>query len=68
MSIRHSDLESRFKAEKYFTLVFFDRPQLFDDRRRLLDRTDKKNLRSINGEIFYRINDRVCYAFTEHFR
>jgi hypothetical protein len=68
MSVRHSDLESRFKAEKYFTLVFFDRPQLFDDRRRLLDRTDKKNLRSINGEIFYRITDRVCYAFTGHFR
>lgn len=68
MSIRHKDLESRFKAEKYFTLVFFDRAQLFDDRKRLLDRADKKNLRSINGEIFYRITDRVCYAFTGHFR
>ncbi len=69
ISIRHKDLESSRKVE-YFTLAFFDNPQLFDDKKRLLDKADrkKKSLRSINGEIFYKLTDRVCYAFTGHFR
>jgi len=67
ISIRHKDLATN-KSEKYFTLAFFDNRQPFDEKQRLLDKTNRKNIRSINGEIFYRINDWVCYAFTGHFR
>lgn len=67
ISIRHKELESS-RSVKYFTLAFFDNSQFFDNKRRLLDKQDRKELRKINGEIFYKINDKVCYAVAGSFR
>ena len=68
LSIRHSRLESSIKKNKYFTLAFFESPQPFDERGRLLDKADKKKPRRINGAIFYRIDDRVAFAISNNFR
>ncbi len=68
LSVRHKKLEAFLKPEKYFTLAFFDRPQPFDEKQRLLDRQDKKTLRRINGGIFRKINSTVCYAIAASFR
>jgi hypothetical protein len=67
-SVRHRKLESVFRKDKYFTLAFFDFPQPFDKKGRLLDRRDRKQLRRINGAALYRMNDKVAYALTAHFR
>lgn len=68
LSIRHHRLESLFKKDKYFTLAFFENPQPFDEKGRLLNRVNKKELRKINGAIFYRMKDRVAYAINSDFR
>jgi hypothetical protein len=68
ISIRHRQLESFMKGEKYYALAFFNERQTFDNKGRLTDRSEKKRMREINGQIFRRITDRVCYAITGNFR
>jgi hypothetical protein len=68
ISIRHKELESLFKKNKYFTLAFFDVPQPSDTEGRLQDRRNRRNLRKINGANFYRINDKVFYSLSRNFR
>lgn len=68
LSIRHHRLESLFKKDKYFTLAFFNSPQPFDDRGRLLDRSNRKQPRKINGAVFFRMNDSVAFAISNDFR
>ncbi|HZI53864.1 MAG TPA: hypothetical protein VFD56_09185 [Chitinophagaceae bacterium] len=68
ISVRDQKLNRFLKPEKYFTLVFFDQPQPYDERGRLLDSEDLKKNRLINGEIFRRINSTVSYALTGKFR
>ena len=53
---------------KYYTLTFYKQPQYFDAEGRLLDKKNRKKLRIVNNEIFWRINDRVCYTISNHFR
>lgn len=54
--------------KKYYILTFYSQPQHFDSQGRLLDKRTRKRLRKINGEIFYRINDKVCYTISGQFR
>jgi len=68
LSIRHYRLESLFKKDKYFTLAFFDYPQPFDEKGRLLNRANKKELRKINGAVFFRMTNTVAYAMSSDFR
>lgn len=68
ISVRDKKLDAFLRPEKYFTLVFFDQPQPFDDKGRLLDNEDLETMRKINGSIFRRINDRVYYALSGQFR
>ena len=68
LSIRHRKLESAWRKDKYFTLAFFDTPQPFDEKGRLLDRKNKKKIRKINGAVFYKIDEKTGYAITTHFR
>lgn len=68
LSIRHKDLTAKWKDEKYFTLAFFSSKQLFDHKNRLLDKDLDTQKRSINGEIFYKVNDSIAYTYTGHFR
>lgn len=56
------------RREKYFTLVFFDQRQYFDNKGRLLDKEKSRNIKQINGQTFYKINDRVCFTLSGSFR
>lgn len=68
ISVRDKKLDAFLRPEKYFTLVFFDQPQPFDEKGRLLDNEDLEKMRKINGSIFRRINDKVYYALSSQFR
>jgi hypothetical protein len=68
LSIRHYRLESLFKKDKYFTLAFFENPQPFDEKGRLLNRVNKKELRKINGAVLFKMTERVAYAMSSDFR
>ena len=68
ISVRDKKLDAFLRSEKYFTLVFFDQPQPFDDKWKLLDNEDLEKMRKINGSIFRRINDKVYYALSGQFR
>jgi hypothetical protein len=68
MSIKPVALKALFSYKKYYILTYFPQPQYFDDEGRLLDKREMKNLRKINGEIFKRINSKVCYTISGNFR
>lgn len=68
MSMRHRKLKAFLKAEKYFTLAFFDRRQNYDEKGRLLDKIDRKNIFKINGGVFRKLTDRVSYSVSGNFR
>lgn len=68
MSIKAVALKSPFSYQKYYTLTYFPQPQYFDSAGQLLDKRKLRRLRKINGEIFKRINDKVCYTITGNFR
>jgi hypothetical protein len=68
ISVRDKQLEAFLQPEKYFTLAFFDQPQLYDEKGRLLDNEDLTKNRLINGAVFRKVNDRVCYALTGKYR
>ncbi len=68
VSIKPVALNSPFSYKKYYTLTYFPQPQYFDSAGQLLDKRRLRRLRKINGEIFKRINDRVCYTISGNFR
>jgi len=68
MSIKPVALKAPFSYAKYYVLTYFPQPQYFDREGRLLDKRRMRRLRKINGEVFKRINNKVCYAVTGHFR
>ncbi len=67
LSLRHNKLGSNRK-EKYFTVAFFDQPQFFDNKGRLLDKENSRTIRKINGQVFYKINNRACFTLSGTFR
>jgi hypothetical protein len=68
MSIRPVALKAPFSYKKYYILTYFRVPQHFDSEGRLLDKRKLRKLREIHGEIFRRINDKVCYTISETYR
>lgn len=68
MSIRPVSLHLPFTSEKYYILTFYSQPQYFDSEGRLLDNRRQRKLRKVNGDIFHKINDKVCYAVSGSFR
>ncbi len=68
MSIKPVAINAVFSYKKYYTLTYFQQPQYFDSTGKLLDRKKLQTLRKINGEIFKRINDKVCYTISGKFR
>lgn len=68
ISVRDKKLTAFLKPEKYFTLAFFDQPQPYDEKERLLDNEDLSKNRLINGAVFRRVNDKVSYALTGKYR
>jgi hypothetical protein len=68
MSIKPVALKAPFSYAKYYVLTYFPQPQYFDREGRLLDKRRMRRLRKINGDVFKRINSKVCYSITGHFR
>ena len=68
MSIRPKAFGTFFANKKYYTLTFYKQPQYYDAEGRLLDKRNRKHVRIVNNEIFWRINDKVCYTVINHFR
>ena len=68
MSIKPVALKPLFSYAKYYVLSYFPQPQYFDSEGRLLDKRKLRRLRKINGEVFKRINSKVCYSIAGHFR
>ena len=68
MSMRPLAVQVPFGSEKYFILTFYNQPQYFDADGRLEVNRRQRQLRKIDGQIFHRINDKVCYAISERFR
>jgi len=68
MSIKPVALKRPFAYSKYYVLTYFEQPQYFDSQGRLLNKRKLNELRKINGEIFKRINNKVCYTISGKFR
>lgn len=68
MSMRPVFFDMALAKRKYYTLTFYKQKQYYDTEGRLLDKKNTRLLRIINNEIFWRINDRVCYTISNHFR
>ena len=68
ISIKPVALHSLFSYKKYYILTFYAQPQHYDSEGRLLDKRKLRRLRKINGEVFHRINDKVCYTISGQFR
>lgn len=68
ISMRPVALSKPFTNKKYYVLTYFSQPQYFDSEGKLLVKKQRKRVRKINGEIFRRINDKVCYTIAGRFR
>lgn len=68
MSIRSKSWSFPLIDKKYYILTYYSQPQYYDNEGRLLDRRTRRRLRRINKDIFYRINDKVCYTVSNLFR
>lgn len=68
MSIKPVALNAPFSYKKYYILTYFSQPQYFDSAGNLLDKKKLRRLRKIKGEVFKRINDKVCYTISGNFR
>lgn len=66
--VRQFSIFPPMQKRKYYLFNFYRQPQYYDTEGRLLDKRKLKQLRKINNEIFYRINDRVCYTISDKFR
>jgi hypothetical protein len=68
LSIRPKMFDLLFNSKKYYTLTFYNQPQYYDNEGRLLDKRYRNKLRKINSEIFWRINNKVCYTVSNRYR
>lgn len=68
ISIKTSASRSLFGYKKYYILTYFPQPQYFDEHGRLMLRRKRKEIHKINGGIFKRINDKICYTISEQYR
>ena len=68
ISMRPVELSKPFTNKKYYIITYFSQPQYFDNEGKLLVKKQMKRTRKINGEIFWRINDKVCYTISARFR
>ena len=68
ISMRPVGLSKPFTNKKYYILTYFSQPQYFNSEGKLLVKKQRNKIRKINGEIFWRINDKVCYTISARFR
>lgn len=68
ISMHPVGLSKPFTQKKYYILVYFPLQQYFDTEGKLLARKKQNRLRKINGDIYWRINDKVSYTISGRFR
>ena len=68
MSIRARPFNVPFTNKQYYILTYFNRPQYYDEKGRLLVGRKERRIRKINNDVFRRINDNVCYTVSNLFR
>jgi hypothetical protein len=68
MSIWKYDAKLSLTKPKYYILAYFNTRQYFDKEGRLLAGRRLRKVRKINEDIFWRINERVCYTISANFR
>jgi hypothetical protein len=59
---------SPFVNKKYYILTYFSQPQYFDSNGDLMTGRRLRRIRKINGEVFKKINNKVCYTVSAQFR
>ena len=59
---------SPFVNKKYYILAYFQQPQFFDTKGRLLTGRRRRHIRKINAEVYFRLNDKVAYTISDRFR
>jgi hypothetical protein len=57
-----------FVNKKYYILTYFSQPQYFDSAGNLMTGRRLRRIRKINGEVFRKINAKVCYTISDRFR
>lgn len=68
MSIRKLSANLPFVPPKYYILAYFNKPQYYDSEGRLLTGRRLRKTSKINGDVFWRINDKVSYTVSSSFR
>jgi len=68
MSIRELSANLPFVPVKYYILAYFNKPQYYDKDGKLLTGRRLRKTSKINGDIFWRINDKVSYTVSTSFR
>lgn len=68
MSIRKLSANLPFVPPKYYILAYFNKPQYYDSEGRLLTGRRLRKTSKINGDVFWRINDKVSYTVSTSFR
>lgn len=68
LTIRNKALDQYLKNEKYCTYAFFNEPQDFDTRGRLLDKDGKSQNREISGNLFFKITPKVASTIATKYR
>jgi len=68
MSIKPVALKAPLSYHKYYVLTYYQQPQYFNENGILLDKRTVRRVRRINGEVFKRINEKVCYTISGNFR
>jgi hypothetical protein len=66
--VRQFALIPVLRKRKYYLFNFYEQPQYYDEKGRLLDKRVVKRLRKVNREIFYRITNKVAYTISNKFR
>jgi hypothetical protein len=66
--VRQFALIPVLRKRKYYLFNFYEQPQYYDEKGRLLDKRIVKRLRKVNREIFYRITNKVAYTISNKFR
>ncbi|HSU26865.1 MAG TPA: hypothetical protein VLJ68_00665 [Chitinophagaceae bacterium] len=68
LSIRNPNLRSFLKRERYLSIIYFDEVQSHDAEGVLLHSPSDKDPGEINGQVFWRLRDKVYYTLASYFR
>jgi hypothetical protein len=68
MSVKPVGLSGRFSSKRYYIITYFNQDQYYDSEGRLVNNRKQWQLQKLNGEIFHRINSKVCFTVSSSFR